>query len=66
VAVQPGYMGASQKKAVQEALQIASKPQKTGEPLDWMESQCPRRWKLMGKEVEFNWMGETGGWPFPD
>lgn len=66
VAVQPGYMKAEQKKAVLSALDIASKPQPVGEPLDWLSSICPRRWRLLGKEVDFNWMGESGGWPFPD
>ena len=40
--------------------------QKVGEPLDWMDSVCPRRWRLLGKEVEFAWMGDSGGWPFSD
>jgi len=53
-----------------EALDIASRPQPLGEPLDWFEvtnptrrpdpisrvtgGAAPRRWKLMGKVVEYD------------
>jgi alpha-galactosidase len=60
-----------QEKTVAEALAIASRPRPLGEPLDWFEAAnptrgleaishleggaAPRRWKLMGKIVEYDW-----------
>jgi hypothetical protein len=56
---------------VAEALEIASRPQPLAEPLDWLDvtnatrrlepmshlegGAAPRRWKLMGKIVEYDW-----------
>ena len=60
-----------QEKIVAQSLEIASRPQPLGEPLDWFEQTnptrgleamshldggaSPRRWKLMGKVVEYDW-----------
>ncbi|RYG26775.1 hypothetical protein EON82_02000 [bacterium] len=66
VAVEPSVVEPKHREALKKALAIAAKPQKIGEPLDWMETVCPRRWKLRGKTVEFAWMGESGAWPFSD
>ena len=66
VAVEPSVVEPHHRAALKKALEIASKPQVIGEPLDWLETDCPRRWKLLGKEVEFKWMGDQGNWPFGD
>lgn len=66
VTVQPEAIGAKHRAALREALNIAAKPQPVCEPLDWMETDCPRRWRLRGKEVDFCWMGDSGAWPFVD
>ena len=66
-----GALTAEQEKVVAGALAIASHPQPLGEPLDWFEAvnptrgleaishleggAAPRRWKLMGKIVEYDW-----------
>ena len=66
-----GALTAEQEKAVAWALAIASRPQPLGEPLDWFEAvnptrglaaishleggAAPRRWKLMGRTVEYDW-----------
>jgi alpha-galactosidase len=44
-----------QEQALKAALAIASKPQPTGEPLDWFSTRLPKRWKLDGKEQMFYW-----------
>jgi alpha-galactosidase len=44
-----------QKAAVKEAFAKAAKVQPTGEPLDWMTSSYPSKWKLNGRIVEFDW-----------
>jgi alpha-galactosidase len=66
VAVEPSVVEPKHRTALKRALEIAAKPQVVGEPLDWMSSDCPRRWKLLGKTTEFAWMGESGAWPFGD
>jgi alpha-galactosidase len=66
VAVEPTIVEPKHRLALRRAFDIASKVQPTGEPRDWMDTDCPRKWKLRGKNVEFDWMGETGAWPFGD
>jgi len=66
IAIEPTFIEPKHRVALKRALEIAAKPQTVGEPLDWMDTDCPRRWKLLGKKVEFDWMGESGSWPFGD
>lgn len=66
VAVEPSLIEPKHRIALKKAFGIAAVPQPVGEPLDWMSSMCPRRWKLLGKAKEFAWMGESGALPFPD
>ena len=66
VAVQPDFIEEKHKVALRKALALAARPQPTGEPLDWQETDCPRVWRLGGKRVEFDWMGDSGGWPYGD
>ena len=66
VAVEPSAVESKHRAALKRALALAAQPHPVGEPLDWMETVCPRRWRLLGKETEFEWMGDTGAWPFPD
>ncbi|CAN5717191.1 hypothetical protein BH11ARM2_BH11ARM2_26710 [soil metagenome] len=66
VAIDPSLVEPKHRTALKRAFEIAAKPQTVGEPLDWTETLCPRRWRLLGKETEFAWMGESGAWPFPD
>ena len=66
VSVEPEAMGPAQSTALGTALAIAAKPQPTGEPVDWMETVCPREWKLGGKKVAFDWIGGAGPWPYDD
>jgi alpha-galactosidase len=55
ISAQPEATGSAQKATIKECFALASKDLPVGEPLDWMESAVPRRWKLKGEEVEFNW-----------
>ncbi len=66
VSVEPEAMGPAQNAALRNALAIAARPQPTGEPLDWMETVCPRQWKLGGDRVVFDWIGKAGSWPYGD
>jgi alpha-galactosidase len=66
-----GALTPEQERVVAEALAIVARPQPLAEPLDWFEAAnptrgleaishleggaAPKRWKLMGKVVEYDW-----------
>lgn len=52
---QPDALGAEQKQAIKESFAKAAKPQPLAEPLDWLTNPLPAKWKLNGKEVDFEW-----------
>jgi len=54
------------KKALTEAFAAAASAPPVAEPLDWLETVCPRRWRLRGRVVEFDWSTADGPWPFSD
>jgi alpha-galactosidase len=53
-------LGPEQKAAVREAFARAAVVQPPAEPLDWQDTTCPRRWRLSGRDVAFDWTGEGG------
>jgi len=55
ISAQPEATGEAQKKYIKECFAKAAKPQPLGEPLDWMTNPFPSKWKLNGREVNFNW-----------
>jgi alpha-galactosidase len=55
VSAQPEATGSAQKQMIKECFALASQNIPLGEPLDWMESPFPKRWKLKGEEVRFDW-----------
>ena len=57
VSAAPEAMGKEQLAAVKKAFDAASRPIQAGEPLDWMYSTCPAKWKLDGEIVELDWYG---------
>ncbi|RYX85528.1 alpha-galactosidase [bacterium] len=55
VSADPKALGAEQKQAMREAFAVAAKPQPTAEPLDWLDTTSPTRWK-MGDEIKtYTW-----------
>lgn len=55
ISAQPQAMGNEQKAAIKQAFAQAAKQQPLGEPLDWMETEQPRKWKLNNRVVNFDW-----------
>jgi len=55
ISAQPDAIGPEQKAAIKESFTEASGKQPLGEPLDWMDNAIPKRWKLNGEEVAFDW-----------
>jgi len=55
ISAQPDATGSAQKAMIKESFALASQDLPLGEPLDWMESAFPKRWKLKEEEVSFDW-----------
>ncbi len=55
VAPDPKKVNAEQFEDLRRALEISSKPQPIGEPLDWLYNDCPARWRFGDEERTFNW-----------
>jgi alpha-galactosidase len=55
ISAQPDALEQSQKAFIKKCFASAAKPQPTGEPLDWMEENMPKKWKLNNRVVEFDW-----------
>ena len=43
------------RQAIREALAAAVRPASPAEPLDWLDSAVPARWKLQGAEARYDW-----------
>ena len=77
ISIKKGALTPDQERIVAEALAAAARPQPLGEPLDWFEAvnptrgadplrhleggAAPRRWKLGGKVVEYDWTAAKTG-----
>ncbi len=55
ISAQPKALGKVQKDAIEKCFSIAARPVKIGQPIDWMVSETPSEWILLGKKVRFNW-----------
>jgi alpha-galactosidase len=64
VSADPKSLNAETKEAIRRGFLAASKPQQMAEPLDWMDTTTPSRWRIQGKIVKFDWYGPEGGTPF--
>ncbi|MEP6492218.1 MAG: hypothetical protein ABJF01_06050 [bacterium] len=63
VSLAPDALGADQRRDLESALACAAVPQALGEPLDWQRSAYPSQWRLMGREVAYDWVGADGAGP---
>ncbi len=55
ISPQPEAVGAEQKAFIKQCFTHAAKVQPTGEPLNWLTNPRPEKWKLNGREVDFDW-----------
>ena len=55
ISAQREATGAEQKATIKESFKFASQNLTVAEPLDWMETPFPKKWKLDGEIVTFNW-----------
>jgi alpha-galactosidase len=63
VSLDPTALGTEQRRDLKAALALAAVPQPLGEPLDWQQTVYPSRWRLMGRERTYDWVGEDGAGP---
>ncbi|CAN5610729.1 hypothetical protein BH11BAC5_BH11BAC5_35370 [soil metagenome] len=55
ISAQPAAVGAEQKDFIKKCFAAAAKKQPVGEPLDWMTTLTPAKWKLNDRVVDFDW-----------
>lgn len=60
VSADPEAVGADQATALQKAFTAASHIQPLAEPLDWLDTTCPRRWRFGKEERIFDWIPAEG------
>lgn len=56
VSLAPDAVGDEERRDLRTALALAAAPQPLAEPLDWQQSAWPRRWRVMGQDVTYDWM----------
>jgi alpha-galactosidase len=63
VSLAPDALGAEQRRDLKEALVLAAVTHPLAEPLDWQSTVYPSKWKMLGRERTFDWIGEDGVGP---
>jgi len=59
----PGVLTDSELEEVHAAMAVNSVQNNDMMPMDWMENDMPRYWKIDGEIVEYDWFGKYGsGW----
>ena len=53
-------LGTDQRRDLRAALELAARPEPLGEPLDWMNTTWPSRWRLTGAERTYDWGSAEG------
>ena len=60
VSADPDAIGPQQRDALTRAFARAAQTQEPGEPLDWMQTTCPRNWRFGAETVSYDWSDFTG------
>ena len=55
ISCEPGLVRGAVRDTLRAALQRASLPQPPGEPLDWLETPTPKRWRFGAETVDYDW-----------
>jgi alpha-galactosidase len=64
VSPDPEALTDTSKAAIRNAFAVAARRREVAEPLDWMETTTPERWRIVGQTAEYDWFGPEGGTPF--
>lgn len=65
VSADPKSLTNEWESTIQRAFALAAVSRPVAEPLDWMNSPTPSRWRINGKVTTYDWYGDEGGTPFP-
>jgi alpha-galactosidase len=65
VSPDPAAVNAETKRALRSAFAIAAQSRELAEPVDWMDTSTPGRWRIDGRTVVYDWYGPEGASPFP-
>ncbi|MGA3044595.1 MAG: hypothetical protein ABSF54_27795 [Bryobacteraceae bacterium] len=65
VSPDPKALNPETRAAIKRAFAAAANQQPLAEPLDWMETTTPGRWRIQGRTVNYDWYGTGGATPFP-
>jgi len=65
VSPDPASVNAESKQALRRAFAAAAQVRELAEPLDWMDTTAPGRWRIDRRPVEYDWYGSEGASPFP-
>lgn len=61
VSADPDVVGSAQETDLKMAFARAARRQAPAEPVDWMETTCPRIWRFGEETAEYDWLiAETG------
>ncbi len=63
VSLAPDALGTEQRRDLKDALALAAMPHPLGEPLGWLGSVYPSRWRVVGGERRYDWVGADGAGP---
>lgn len=63
VSLDPTALDAERRRDLKSALALAAQAKPLGEPLDWQHTIYPSRWRLMGRERTYDWVGVDGAGP---
>ena len=55
VSADPDAVGPEQRAALSAAFALAASPQPSAEPLDWLDTTCPRHWRFGQDQRTFDW-----------
>ena len=55
ISAQPDAVGSEQRNFIKQSFAEAAVEQQVAEPLDWLTNKLPSKWRLNGKEVNFDW-----------
>ncbi len=63
VSIDPKLIRLEEARAVRAAYAAAAQPQPLAEPLDWLDTTAPARWKIGEEVVRYDWYGPEGVQP---
>ena len=64
VSADPDLVKGDTKSALRRAFAQAASAQELAEPLDWLDTTTPARWRLGRETVAYDWYGPDGAGPF--